>query len=175
MERRQLIKQTYSTEEMEQVEEAAEALEELTKEDQSMKVLPVDSIVSTNTQFKFDTPPVIKKGRTVVPVRAITEGFGAEVGWDESTKTVTITKEDISIALVIDSNIALVNGKEITFDSKSEIMNNRTYVPLRFISETLGLNVNWDEATETIAIDKPTEETDEASTDTSNTDNTETN
>lgn len=162
-ERKQLIKSTYTEEELAAVEASkTEILESISGD---ATVLDVDSIISDSADFKFDTPPVIKSGRTVIPVRAITRGFGAELNWDPEAQQVTVYKNDTTINLTIDSNVALVDGEEVLLDSKAEIMSNRTYVPLRFIMETLGLNVKWDDETDTIEIDEPEDDTDETRTD----------
>lgn len=154
-ERKQIIKENYTEEELEAIETAKEHIR---TSNPHAAILDVDSIISNSADFKFDTPPVIKAGRTIIPVRAITKGFGAELDWDSETREVTITKGDITIVLTIDSNTALVNGTEVSLDSKAEIMNNRTYVPLRFILETFGLKVNWDDDTDTIEIEEPDDE-----------------
>ncbi len=158
-ERKNFIRSNYTEDELAAINVASE---NILAEDPDASILGFDSIFSETAEFKFDTPPVIKAGRTVIPVRAITRGFGADLDWDPDTQQVTITKDGIIINLTIDSNIALVNGEEVQLDSKSELMNNRTYVPLRFILETFGLNVEWDDDTDTIDINDPDdEETDE--------------
>ncbi|MCK5764299.1 MAG: copper amine oxidase N-terminal domain-containing protein, partial [Clostridiales bacterium] len=98
--------------------------------------------------------PYIKGGRTVVPVRALTEGLGALVSYNNETREVTIVKDGTEIVLLIGSNEALVNGETILLDSKAEITNSRTYVPIRFISEIFGLNVQWDGENEIIDIEE---------------------
>lgn len=148
--KREAIKASYTEKEMEQVNESAN---EIIKQHPEAKALFVDSLISHKGGFKFDTPPVIKGGRTLIPVRAITEGFGAEVSWDEETKMVTITKDDIEIVLPLDDSTVYVNGEEVQLDTKSEVMNSRTYLPLRFIVETLGYKISWDEETDTINIE----------------------
>ena len=162
-ERKRIIRSNYSEDELAAIDEASK---QILAEDPDASILDVGSILSETAEFKFDTPPVIKAGRTVIPVRAITRGFGAELSWDPDTQEVTISRNDTTINLTIDSNVALVNGEEVLLDSKSELMNNRTYVPLRFILETFGLNVEWDDDTDTIEINDPDDEgTDESRTD----------
>lgn len=94
--------------------------------------------------------------RTMVPARKIFEALGAEVGWIEETQTVTATKDNIEIVLQINNEIAVVieDGirKEIKLDSKPIIINYRTLVPLRFISESLGKQVGWDQINQTAII-----------------------
>jgi len=152
---KEALKAKYSNEELDKVNRATE---ELKKEDKGLKVLPFNNVVSKNKSYKFDTPPVIKGGRTLIPVRAITEGLGAEVKWNAETKEVTITKGDITIVITIDNNVVLVNGVEVAIDAKAELLTSRTYVPLRFIAEALGLKVTWDEETEIIEIDEDEED-----------------
>ncbi len=105
-------------------------------------------------EVEFDVPPVIKSGRTLVPVRAITEALGAEVIWN-STKPniITIIKEvnGVKITAVVDLTTGIittykndVKDKEITLDVKPQLVHNRTVVPLRFFAEIFGMKVEWD-------------------------------
>ncbi len=149
--RKEMIKNKYTKEELEKVEKAKK---EIFNKNKNVKVLDVDAILSNKGNMKFDTPPVIKGERTLVPIRAIVEGFGAEVKWNSEKREVTIIKGDINILLPIDRLQVYVNGKEVQLDAKAEIMNARTYVPLRFIAETFQFAVNWDAETETIEINE---------------------
>lgn len=154
MERRTLILDEYTEEEIEALEDAEDAINDENPED---TVIPFNNIFAKGHSLKFDTPPVIRHNRTLIPVRAITEGFGATVSWDPETEEVTITKDGVVIVLNIDSTIAAVGNESVEIDSEATIMNSRTYVPLRFILETFGLKVNWDEDTETIEIEEEEE------------------
>ena len=145
---KEVIKNRYSLEELEKLQEVAKELEAATnQEGEEIVLIPVENINVKNKDIKFDTPPVIKQGRTLIPVRAITQGFGATLEWNQEDQKITIVKDDIEIILQIDSNIAIVNGEEVEIDAPSSIYSNRTYVPLRFISETFGLDVEYDEET----------------------------
>ncbi len=93
----------------------------------------------------FDQTPVIEEGRTLVPLRAIFEAFGAEVGWDGATQTVSATKGSTSVELTINSTVAKKNGAELTLDVPAKIINGRTMVPVRFISDCFGIGVEWDD------------------------------
>lgn len=84
------------------------------------------------------------QGRFVVPMRAIFEALGAGVDWDGDTGTVTGIKDDICIKLTINSKAATVNNKAVELDVPATIIDGRTYVPTRFVSEALGANVEWD-------------------------------
>ncbi len=81
--------------------------------------------------------------RTMVPVRFVTEKLGATVRWNAKLQQVTITRNGQSMYITIGQNHAIVNGKTISLDAPAVIMNNRTMVPLRFISEAFGADVDW--------------------------------
>lgn len=99
--------------------------------------------ISVNgTTVKFDQAPYIANGRTMVPVRFVSEALGAQVSWDNITKTVKITTDKV-IELKIGSTEARIDGDSITLDAPAEIAGGRTMVPLRFVSEALGAQVLW--------------------------------
>ncbi|ATP40553.1 copper amine oxidase [Solibacillus sp. R5-41] len=95
-----------------------------------------------------DVNPEIKKNRTMVPLRVISENLGAKVNWSDSE--VTLTKNDMQVILKLNSNTVVKNGKKELIDVKPYIKNNRTFVPMRFIAETFGSNVNYKNATVTV-------------------------
>lgn len=111
----------------------------------------VDNLVKT-----FDQPPVLLNNRALVPMRGIFEMLGAQVDWAASTSTVTaklITQRDpISVVLQVGNPVATVNNTRITLDQAPEVVNGRTMVPVRFVSETLRAAVNWTEQTNTVEI-----------------------
>lgn len=144
-----IMKEKYTLEELAELEEVAETL----KTSDDVDIIPVENVIIVNGDAKFDTPPVIKEGRTLIPVRAISEGMGAEVEWNEEEKIVTITKGDKVIVFKLAENKVFVDEAEIVIDVPAKVMNNRTMVPLRFIAEQLGLNVEYDEETQTIVIE----------------------
>ena len=111
-----------------------------------------DSIKVRGVNIDFDVPPVIKEGRTLIPVRAVMNGLGAEVKWDEVARTVTITRDGKIIILNIVNGAAFVNGKKLELDVPAQIINNRTFIPLRFIAESLGEKVEFVEETGEINI-----------------------
>ena len=152
---KELRKGEYTQEELDKVIVEAEALKTQYKD---LRTLPVENINVVGKNVKFDTPPVIKGGRTLVPVRAITEGLGAEVQWNAKTQEVTITKDGTVIVLTLGSNEVKVNGEIIQIDTEANMYSNRTYVPIRFISETFKANVNWDAENEVVEIEPVEEE-----------------
>jgi len=99
--------------------------------------------------------PVIKNGRTLIPVRFVSEELGAEVIWNNEEKTVLIKKNNKSIFLKIDSRIVNYNNNDFyqISDVAPIIINDRTYVPVRLISNGLGAYIDWDNNTRTVVVD----------------------
>ncbi len=102
--------------------------------------------------LEFDVPPQIINERTMVPLRAIFEALGASVNWDEATRTITSEKDGTSIKMTVDSSIMYVNGNEVTLDSPACVVDGRTLVPVRAISEAYNTNVDWNGDTRTVTI-----------------------
>ena len=131
------------------------------------KVDPVRQITLTigkteatvwNETKSNDVAPIIRSDRTMLPARFVTENLGATVEWIGEEQKVLITKDDLKIEIYIDSDKAYVNGEEVILDSPAFIENDRTYTPVRFIAETLGVTVDWDEAAQQVIITKAIEE-----------------
>ncbi|CAM4434044.1 CotH kinase family protein [Paenibacillus xylanexedens] len=99
-----------------------------------------------------DQNPLQQSGRVMVPVNAILEAMGAEVTWDKTAKTVTAVLNDQTLVLKIGSSTATVNGKTLEIDAPAIIQNSRTLVPVRFISEGLGLTVDWDQTAAQVSL-----------------------
>ncbi len=109
-----------------------------------------------------DVVPFTQNGRTLVPVRFISESFGAQVGWDDATQAVTVDMQDASIKLQIGSNEMLVNGETVLLDVPAQTINSRTLIPLRALVEALGKNVFWDDRGLIIIADDALEYSEEA-------------
>lgn len=110
-----------------------------------------DGVVSSNT---LEAAPFINdSGRTMVPVRAISEAFGAKTDWDGTKREVLVSNGEKEIKLTIDNTTAYVNGQAITLDCAPVIVSNRTFVPLRFIGEAFSYNVNYAPTTRQVIID----------------------
>ncbi|RVU54008.1 stalk domain-containing protein [Anaerosphaera multitolerans] len=103
-----------------------------------------------------DVNPFIENNRTLVPIRSISENLGYEVKWDDSTKKITIQDAEVHIELTVGETIAKSKradkSQTLTLDVPAKIKENRTFVPLRFIAEQFGANVNWDSDNRTVAI-----------------------
>ncbi|MFM9873896.1 MAG: copper amine oxidase N-terminal domain-containing protein [Fimbriimonadaceae bacterium] len=104
--------------------------------------------------------PFVKQGFTLVPIRGIFEKIGAKVDYDSKTSTVMAYKPGIEIVLKIGSTKALVNNKEVYVPLAAQIVSGSTMVPLRFLSESLGATVSWDEAAYWVNIYVPQHEDD---------------
>ncbi len=108
----------------------------------------------------LDSPPIIKNNRTLLPIRAVVEALGGTVGWDATERKVTVTLGSTTLELWIGKSIAKVNGVNTPIDPANskvvpEIINSRTMLPLRFVTENLGCDVQWDGTTKTITITYP--------------------
>ena len=92
---------------------------------------------------KFDVSPHLADGRVSVPVREISEALGAEVRWDDSSKTAHISFQDTEVAFKIGEKHMLLNGEAVRIDANASIIDSRTFVPVRALCEALGLDVWW--------------------------------
>ncbi|MEI7025596.1 stalk domain-containing protein [Paenibacillus sp. y28] len=99
-----------------------------------------------------EAAPTLIGDTTFVPLRMIFEALGADVYWDQATKSVTAVKGETTVSLTIGSATAAINEEIITLDAPPQLVDGSTMVPLRFVSEALGAEVSWDEATKTIGI-----------------------
>ena len=94
----------------------------------------------------------VENGRTLVPLRFIAECLELNVKWDDSSKTVTLTNDNTEILIYIGKTEAYVNGVLFQLDCCAEINNQRTFVPVRFLSEALKCSVEWESETEKIYV-----------------------
>lgn len=101
-----------------------------------------------------DVAPFIDNNRTLVPIRVISENLGYSVNWDNQTRKVTVKNNDKSIEFTIGKKEVNINGTNSSIDVAPIIKNERTFVPLRFISESFDNYVNWDNNTKTVIINK---------------------
>ena len=96
--------------------------------------------------------PYITEDRTMVPLRFIAENLGAEVIWTEGENGCTIKKDDKEIKITFDSAEFVVNGEKITYDAPIQVVQDRTMVPVRFISEQFGCDVYWNDLNKAVVI-----------------------
>lgn len=109
--------------------------------------------IRINNQYvETDTSPVIENGRVLVPIRIISESLGSYVSWDNKDKIAIITKDNKKIYLQADLPQAFVNGKLFILDTAPKVINGRLMVPIRFVSESFHIPVDWDNKTKTVLI-----------------------
>ncbi|MBQ7103553.1 MAG: trypsin-like peptidase domain-containing protein, partial [Anaerotignum sp.] len=110
------------------------------------------NVTLNGKSLSFDTAPCIENGRVLVPMRGVLESLGYSVHWQEHTKTVLALKDGIDISLPLNSSTVTVNNEEVTIDVPAKLNGSRTFVPLRFLAEYSGANVQWDSASSTVVI-----------------------
>ena len=101
-----------------------------------------------------DQFPIIDSGRTLIPVRAVSEILGAKVNWNSEWYQAEITLKGKEIIVPLYSDIAYIDGAEYELDVPAQLINDRTMVPLRFIAEALDVDIDWDGDTRTVLIEK---------------------
>lgn len=100
-------------------------------------------------------PPTIEQGRVLIPAGVLSRALGALLEWDGATRTVTITKENVTVRIAIGARAAYRDGVPVALDVPARIVNSRALVPLRFVSESLGASVFWDGQTATVLTGTP--------------------
>ncbi len=114
------------------------------------------SIFINGQQLLSDSPATIISDRVFVPLRAVAEAFGASVSWEQSAQMITIAYKASTVRLTVGSTQAQLiytgETRSLLFESAPLLINNRTYVPLRAISEAFGADVRWDGDTRTVNI-----------------------
>ena len=99
-----------------------------------------------------DVAPVIENGRTLVPIRVISENLGLEVDWNKDLKQITVSQADDHFIFVIGQNFYTKDEIKQDLDVAPKIINDRTFVPIRVIAEAFNQEVNWDNVARTVAI-----------------------
>ncbi len=115
-------------------------------------VKEIITVTVDKATVRTDVPPINVKGHTLVPVRGIFNAFGADIDWFPAEKRVYVREDSQVIWLRIGDAQAKVNDAMVPMDVPAMIYHGRTMVPLRFIAESLGANVNWNPDTQTITI-----------------------
>lgn len=111
-------------------------------------------IMINNALVNSAENPYVKEGSTMVPLRVVAESLGLEVDWNATERRIDLIKYPEHIQLWVDDTKAMVNKKESTLARPAEISRNKTFVPIRFVAEALGAEVNWDSTRKTVYIQK---------------------
>lgn len=108
--------------------------------------------------FPDAQPFIDKNNRTMIPLRAVTETMGAEVSWDQESQTAVIEQNGITIMVPVGSETISVTKdgvtSTVTMDTQAVLANDRTYVPIRFVAESLGAWVSYSDLFSTVQIYK---------------------
>ena len=103
----------------------------------------------------FDVPPQIINERTMVPIRAIFESLGATVNWDDSTKTAHATDGNFNVSLTLYEKYIVVNNKKKEMDTSAIMINDRILAPVRYVAESFGCTVLWEDSSQIAHIFSP--------------------
>lgn len=109
------------------------------------------TVIVDGQTMSFDQPPIVRTGRVFVPLRGVFERLGASVVY--SNGQINATGRGRTVSLTIGSTQATVDGQPTTLDVAPFLAGDRTLVPLRFIAQSLGATVNWNDGTSTVTID----------------------
>ncbi|QHI73719.1 copper amine oxidase N-terminal domain-containing protein [Aminipila terrae] len=100
----------------------------------------------------FDSSPFIQNNKTYIPVRGVFEKMGAKVLWNNNSKEIIVYKGRTVLVLILNNIWSVIDDRYVDADATPIMINSKTYVPVRFISEALGATVKWDQQTQTINI-----------------------
>ena len=87
--------------------------------------------------------PIVKSGRTLVPMRAVVEAMGGTIGWNAAAQRVTIVCGGRTVTMTLGSRTMIVNGTASEMDIAAQTINDRTVLPVRFVSNALGCDIEW--------------------------------
>lgn len=110
------------------------------------------SIYVDNALVETDQAPVILQDRTMVPIRAVFEKAGAQVDWNDSTKTATIKRDNYTVIIKLNQPYIYKNSKPIALDVPSAVVNDRIVIPVRAIAEAMDFGVTWNSVTKSVLI-----------------------
>jgi len=110
------------------------------------------TVVVDGQVLKFDVPPLVEKGRILVPLRGVFEAINAEVTYDAAQNTILATRGEVVIVLHPGDTLAHKNGQPLYLDVPAKSVKGRTMIPLRLVGEALGVVVEWDSAAKTVQI-----------------------
>lgn len=108
------------------------------------------TVIMGNYYIKPDVEPFLYRDRAMLPLRAISEVFGATVTWDQKSKLVTIKKDNNEIKLWVGSKLAISDKTDYNMDVEPIIVSSRVMVPLRFVMDVFGIDLRWDQKSSTV-------------------------
>lgn len=111
-----------------------------------------------------DAQAILQDGTTLLPVRSVSTALGGEVMWDNATKSVTVLKDEKIITAIIGEKFILENGSAVNVSTPAQVIDGRTYIPLRVMGEALDCNITWVNETKTVEISNSPTDTKTSST-----------
>ncbi|HAG09790.1 MAG TPA: hypothetical protein DCK87_09590 [Desulfotomaculum sp.] len=100
--------------------------------------------VMVNGKTLKEAKAIMINGRVLVPSRAVVEALDAKVAWNNQTKTATVKRDKTSLEITVNRQAAYLNDKSITLDVPAKLINNKLYLPLRLVSESLQAKIKWE-------------------------------
>ncbi|MFC0214783.1 N-acetylmuramoyl-L-alanine amidase [Paenibacillus chartarius] len=125
--------------------------------DNAKAAVPTTPLFLNGLPLTPEVPARNVNGTVLVPVRIIAESIGSKVEWDGPNRKVVITRDAVKIVLTIDKKEVVANGKTTTLDEAPVIVDGSTMLPLRYVSEQLGVKVTWDELVGAVYLYKKAE------------------
>ena len=119
---------------------------------QAVFSLENNSLTVDGVETAMDVAPIVEDGRVLVPIRAIVESLIGYAEWDAEEKSVYISTPDADVTMRVDDPVAIVNGEEVSLEVPPTIVDERVLVPLRFVSENMGMEASWNEDTKEIIV-----------------------
>lgn len=104
------------------------------------------------TPMQMDVAPFIKDSRTLIPLRFVAEAIGGNVDWNSELREVTIAYNGMTLQLPVGKKTMVVNGQPKEMDTAALVKNDRTFVPIRFVAEALGLSIGYDDKTREVTL-----------------------
>ncbi|MCE3203688.1 stalk domain-containing protein [Paenibacillus sonchi] len=111
------------------------------------------SITVNGAKKAIDVAPIVKDASTYVPIKVVLDAFGGSAAWDKNTKKIMVLRGAKALDLTVNKKEFVLNGKRQTAEVAPLILQGRTLVPLRLVSEQLGLTVKWEQKTKTVTIE----------------------
>ncbi|MDP4094027.1 MAG: N-acetylmuramoyl-L-alanine amidase family protein [Bacillota bacterium] len=121
--------------------------------------LPPISLIVNGQSVQSSVPPILLNNSTLVPARAVFEKMGAKVTWDSQKSQVGVALGATSVLLTINNQNAAVNGKTVKMPIPAKIINSSTMIPVRFVAESLGMNVDWESDKRIVSIAQTSQDT----------------
>jgi len=114
------------------------------------------TMVVDGKSSSLEAAPIILNSRTFLPIRAVVEAAGGTITWDASAQKATIMRKGTTLELWIGKNVATLNGQSVNIDSNAKVVPiiraGRTLLPLRFVAETLAMDIQWNATTQATTI-----------------------